>query len=133
MKKYILIFIIPFYLISCSKVVKNHTDPDDQELIKYFINDQKKKLPVFINEKMNWIDVYSENEKIIYVYKINMLNLDDRVINQFKKTNYSPSKINEICNTMLNTFYSDIELEYKYINVNNRYLFDLNFKKSDCR
>ncbi|MDG3557557.1 hypothetical protein P7L54_16560 [Acinetobacter bereziniae] len=119
------------FLNGCSNL-KESVVPSDDVFINDFITGQRKKLPITLNSMTKWVDVYKLNNKLVYVYKVNMVGLDERVIQTIKNNNSSESKVNEICNLIVGTFDSKVDIEYKILNVNNLELVSMTYNEDDC-
>lgn len=130
----ILIVIVVISISGCTEKIshKNELSHEDKLLLNDFIAKQKQKLPVAINAKVDWIDLYSKENTINYVYIVNLEFLDDRTINNLKNTNYSVQKKMEVCKILEGVFDGDVEVAYQYLNKNRKEILKFKFDKKMC-
>lgn len=97
-----------------------------------FITSQKEKLPKQVDINTDWVDIKTESNKIIYVYKLRMDYVSKNDILRIKNYyNYGRKNI-EICNLVNNIFDGDIIYEYLYLNSSNKFIFKVDFSKKNC-
>lgn len=105
---------------------------NDQIIIEDYLKSQTEKLPIKIDQHTNLIDVSFNKNRLTFVY-LTTLNITPGVDTSHLKTYFlTGKKKEEICNTINNSFKTEIKFEYLYINKNKDPLFSMIFDKKDC-
>lgn len=107
--------------------------------IKVYVNQQKKLCPIKNSQDDFIIDVISENNKIIWVRKVNyekLLKLKN-INNDKIKLNkvLTNGMINEICSQKAMNYLvlnKDVSIEYKYFDFNMKLTDNIIVEKNDC-
>ncbi len=131
--KIFFVIVLSLFLFGCLNVDKvSKLSVEDQKIMTDFISSQKKKLPRSLDCCTTWVDVYQNENNLVYLYKMNVEEIDSKKIQEIKNKHYSQEKMEEICGMITGVFEIPVVFEYRVVNNKNKDLFQITFTEEYC-